>query len=187
VTIASCGVGVARSGARTARLLAELRPERVVLAGLAGSFDVEALPPGALLSASLVKLHGVGVGEGAAHLSLAEAGGALAAEAAEGEGPLELLEPAVPPGAFVGGLLTACSGSATPEQALLRSERHPSCVAEDMESWPVAAAAQEAGVPLTVLRAVSNAAGDRDHGRWALDEAFEALRGALEALTEPLS
>lgn len=185
VIVASCGVGVARAGARTAGLLAELRPERVVLAGLAGTYDAEALPAGALLTASLLELHGVGVGEGPGHLSLEEAGGALAEEAPASEGPVELLWPLVPGGASVGGLLTACAASANPDEAERRSERHPSCVAEDMESWAVAAAAREAGVPLTVLRAVSNEAGERDHARWALDEAFAALRRALEAITEP--
>lgn len=186
VMVGACGVGAPLSGVRTARLLATLRPRRVILAGLAGSYDEDALPLGASFSPQLVELHGVGVGEGRDHLSLGRAGAGLAAEAEEGEGRLEL-GGSRPVGARGGGLLTVCAATASAEELVHRRQGHPACLAEDMEGWAVARAAREASVPLTILRGISNRAGERHRGSWRLTEAFDSLRAALEELLEEVA
>jgi futalosine hydrolase len=41
----------------------------------------------------------------------------------------------------------------------------------------VALACRLAGVPLTIIRGISNTAGDRDHARWRVPEALAAAAG----------
>jgi futalosine hydrolase len=52
-----------------------------------------------------------------------------------------------------------------------------------MEAFGVAFACHLARVPLTVVRGISNAAGNRDKGDWRLDE---ALTSALDLAREGL-
>ena len=58
------GFGPVAAAARTAQLLAVLRPRRVLLLGIAGAYDIERHPIGSALEFSEVALDGVGVGEG---------------------------------------------------------------------------------------------------------------------------
>ena len=43
-----------------------------------------------------------------------------------------------------------------------------------MEGFSVAVACQFAGIPLKVVRGISNIAGDRDKGRWRIKDAMDA-------------
>jgi futalosine hydrolase len=62
----------------------------------------------------------------------------------------------------------------------------PAAVAEDMEGFAVALACRLAGVPLTIIRGISNTAGDRDHARWRVPEALAAAAAlSLQTLEEP--
>ena len=55
-----------------------------------------------------------------------------------------------------------------------RADVTPQAVAEEMEGYAVALAAQEFGVDLWIVRGISNVAGDRDVSGWALPEAIRA-------------
>jgi len=182
VVVASCGVGLALAGIQAMAALSHGETSSVLLAGVAGTFDEARAPVGSLLIGSSVALHGIGVGEGASFRSLIDAGGALADEALSAAGDVEL---EVPPRleARTGPLLSVTSGCADSENARERRARHPGALAEDMESWAVARAAGLAGVSCTVLRGISNTAGDRDHAGWRVDEAIGVLREAIETLT----
>ena len=59
-----CGFGIAAAAARTAQLIAALRPERVILVGIAGRLD-DRLAIGAATLFDSVACHGIGVGSGA--------------------------------------------------------------------------------------------------------------------------
>jgi futalosine hydrolase len=48
-----------------------------------------------------------------------------------------------------------------------------------MEGFAVALAAQRFGVRLTIVRGISNVAGDRDQSRWRLGEALTAARAVI--------
>jgi futalosine hydrolase len=54
-------------------------------------------------------------------------------------------------------------------------------VAEAMEGYGVACAAQAAGLPFAELRTISNPIGPRDRAAWRLREAFSALTEAAAA------
>ena len=58
-----CGFGLARAGVGAMHAIARHRPQRVVLAGVAGSYDAELAPIGAVLAPALVRCHGIGVGD----------------------------------------------------------------------------------------------------------------------------
>lgn len=171
-----CGFGPVAAAARTAALLAHLAPRRVLLVGIAGTFDPALLPVGAASTFDGVRLEGVGAGEAAGLVGPGELG---LPQWEDGEGPItDHL-------ALVGQegrtLLTVCAASRGADQAGRRAAS--GALAEDMEAFGVALACRAAGTPLTVVRGASNLAGDGDTSGWRIDEALAAARDlALEAL-----
>lgn len=63
---------------------------------------------------------------------------------------------------------------------------HPDAVAEAMEGFGVAEAADRLRVPVLEIRAVSNAVGPRDRDAWRIGDALAALTGAFGKLTPVL-
>jgi futalosine hydrolase len=184
-----CGFGPVAAAARTAALIAAQAPSRVLLVGIAGRLDAR-LDIGAAYRFDRVACYGVGAGSG---------DGFVPAEALGWrQWPGDPPDPAAAVGdmielpAHVGGvpahglLLTACTASATAEDVLRRMKLFPAAVAEDMEGFAVALACRLAGVPLTIIRGISNTAGDRDHARWRVPEALAAAAAlSLQTLEEP--
>ena len=173
-----CGFGPIAAAARAASLLASCGSDRVLLLGIAGTLAPEQLAIGSAATFDAVHLDGVGAGEGTGRLSADAMGFAhwQDEEGAVGDSlPLVARAP-------TGSLLTVCAASATREQAEERRTR-TGALAEDMEAFGVALACRLHGARLTVVRGVSNRAGDRDVGRWRIDEALEeAHRLGLETL-----
>lgn len=181
-----CGFGAVVAAARTASLVAEHRPQSVVLVGIAGRLS-DRLRIGEAYAFEQVACHGIGVGTGEAFMP------------AEGmrwlQWPADGLDsatrvgdvlpctrgraPATAPRA--GLLLSACAASADDTDVRSRLRLHPEAAAEDMEGFAVAAACQLAGVPLDIVRGISNTAGDRDRSRWQVDAACRAA-GMLTAM-----
>jgi len=77
-------------------------------------------------------------------------------------------------GSADGLLLTACAASATTAEVADRRRTYPDAVAEDMEGFGVAVACRLAGLPLAIVRGLSNTAGDRDKSRWTIEPALAA-------------
>lgn len=88
--------------------------------------------------------------------------------------------------AATGDILTVSTvtGSAGRAAALLAA--HPGAVAEAMEGFGVAEAAERLGVPVLEIRAVSNAVGPRDRDAWRIGDALAALTEAFGKLTPVL-
>lgn len=175
-----CGFGPIVAAARTARLIAERRPDRVVLVGIAGRY-ADRLAIGQAYAFEHVASHGIGAGSGAGFIS-AEAlgwpqwpGDGLASSTHVGDalpcasGTLSATAPA-----RAGLLLSACAAAADDDDVRQRLRLHPDAEAEDMEGFAVAAACRLAGVPLDIVRGISNTAGDRDTARWRIDAACRA-------------
>jgi len=179
------GFGPVASAARAAGLIATLRPRRVVLCGIAGSYDLETHPVGSALSFGSVAIEGVGVGEGSDLISPPALGfpqwpGSGAECRPAGDvlaNPIYDEIDFAPPGDKDSAkLLTTCSASASPEQAARRREHFPDAVAEDMEGFAVATACRLADVPLWIVRGISNEVGDRDPANWRIPAALSAAR-----------
>jgi futalosine hydrolase len=170
-------------------LIAAHAPVRVLLVGIAGRLDAR-LDVGAAYRFDRVACHGVGVGSGDAFVPADALGWSQwpgdppAASAAVGD-VIDL--PGVGGGVPARGLLlTACAASATAADVAARTGLFPAAVAEDMEGFGVALACRLAGVPLAIIRGISNTAGDRDHARWRVPEALAAAAAlAMQVLEEP--
>ncbi|MDP6540631.1 MAG: futalosine hydrolase [Planctomycetota bacterium] len=179
-----CGFGPVAAAARTARLVAELRPRRVLLVGIAGSFDVERHPVGSATEFRAAAVDGVGVGEGLTFrgppsLGFPQWPGSEDGDTAEVADRIAL-EWAGEEAADL--LLTTCAASGSPGQAAMRRERFPAACAEDMEGFAVAMACHFAGVPLRIVRGISNEVGDRDPEHWRIPAALAAAHEAACAL-----
>ncbi len=78
-----------------------------------------------------------------------------------------------------GTLLTGCTASADATEANQRTRRYPDATAEDMEGFGVALACHLHGIPLTIIRGVSNTAGNRDHHQWQIPLAMKSVAELL--------
>lgn len=193
--MALCGFGPVAAAARTAYLLAEHAPERVLLVGIAGRLD-DRLAVGAAYRFDRVACYGVGAGSGGEFVPAArlgwqqwpgEADGSTARSGGQiGDEIGTLMSPgadAVAGGERAHFLLTVCAAAASAEDVRLRKQAFPLAAAEDMEGFAVAFACQLRGVPVDIVRGISNTAGDRNTSGWQVATAVEAAgRLALQII-----
>ena len=178
-----CGFGIAAAAARTAQLIAALRPERVILVGIAGRLD-ERLALGTATLFERIACHGIGVGSGSAFISAAALGWQQwpgdPGDGNPGDGDPGVgdeLPCAVPDGGDLPRerlLLTVTAAAAGPEDVRLRKGMFPEASAEEMEGFAVALACRLFRIPCTIIRGISNTAGDRDKAHWQLEAPLAA-------------
>ncbi|HUG68921.1 MAG TPA: futalosine hydrolase [Pirellulaceae bacterium] len=176
-----CGFGPVASAARAMQLIARHQPTRVILVGIAGSLRSE-LAVGTARSFRQVTCVGVGAGTGMNHQSADEIGwkhwvsaGLTVAEPQAGIGDVLPLAPSLTDAMELGGeLLTVCAASANDQDVAMRLARHPAASAEDMEGFGVAVACYFGGIPLEIIRGISNRAGDRNKSNWDIEGALHA-------------
>ncbi len=173
-----CGFGPVASAARTAELVARFNPRRVLLIGCAGTHARDTHPVGSAWRFESVAIDGVGSGEGQSFA------GPGAMNLPQWTGPNGSVSDRLPLASGDAGLLlTVCAAAGDAAQAEQRRMRFPDAKAEDMEAFGVAMACHLNQVPLTVIRGMSNAAGERDKQQWQLDEALaSALALAREII-----
>ncbi len=200
VAVALCGFGLAAAGAGAAFALGNyLRPTatagppsaQVILVGIAGTYDPLRAPVGSALLATNVRCVGIGRGSGAAHRSAAALGwpqGLPLAGLPSVSDELPLAAPDLP-GEPVrrGGLLSVATAAANPAEAGERAARFPGAGAEEMEAFAVGLAARLYGVRLTVIRGLSNVAGETDHAAWRTTEALAAAKALLIRVVEHMA
>jgi len=143
-----CGFGIVAAAARTAQLLAALRPEKVILVGIAGRLD-DRLAIGTATLFDSVACHGIGVGSGPAFIPAATLGWRQ----------------------WPGDSDDADSGVG---DVRFRKTIYPEAGAEEMEGFAVALACRRFRIPCTIVRGISNTAGDRDKAHWRISESVEA-------------
>lgn len=88
--------------------------------------------------------------------------------------------------ASYGPIVTVSTATGTAATAARLADRVPGVVAEGMEGYGVAAAAQARGVPALEIRAISNRVGPRDRSAWRIGDALGSLEAAFDKLTEGL-
>ena len=177
-TVEICGFGPIVAAAKTAELINRHQPDRVMLLGIAGSYPTASetgLVPGSASVYSSVGCYGVGVGSGDRFETASEMGWQPWSDADSNPiGDWIQLDPeAAPMNRFpIRQLLTVCAASGNKEDVARRLKKFPDAVAEDMEGFAVATACQFLQKPLTIVRGISNVAGDREKINWKIEEAL---------------
>lgn len=192
--IATCGFGPIVSGIKTTQLLTRHNPKKVVLAGIAGAIGPR-FSIGTAASFSQVACYGIGAGSGSEFQTASELGWTRWNEATATQESQDVLQLYSDPASFrswrsdstAGSgdasdssideplLLTVCAASANSTDVADRLKKFPQAAAEDMEAYSVAVACRMANVPLTVIRGISNIAGDRNKAHWDVDAALKAV------------
>jgi futalosine hydrolase len=178
VTVTAGGVGPAAGAASTARALVQAAergmPYGVVIStGIAGGFAGR-VDIGATVLATAAVAADLGAETADGFLSIAELDfgqSIMECDAAV----LAALREALPD-AVAGAVLTVSTVTGTAERAAVLRGRHPDAVAEAMEGFGVATAADQFGVAFAELRTISNQIGPRDRSAWRIADALAALR-----------
>ncbi len=184
-TLHLCGFGPVAAAARTSQLIAELRPTRIILVGIAGAIG-GSLPVGSASLFDEVACFGIGAGSGEDFQTASQLGWSQwnsgSDKGSEGRSVggdvLPLLSAQVESLSSEPverrQLLTCCSASDGLDDVASKVRSFPNAVAEDMEAFGVAMAASLMDVPVQVVRGISNNAGDRRLSLWKINEALEA-------------
>ncbi|MGH3009587.1 MAG: hypothetical protein ACRDLM_09335 [Gaiellaceae bacterium] len=150
-----CGIGPVEAALRTARRLAEQKPEAVLHVGIAGS---RSLPPLSLVLGSEAVYCDV-----AAEIPVID-------RARPDAALLKRCRAALPDAAVVPIGTSAAVGGASGYDV------------EAMEGFGVLRACELAGVPAVELRVIANSPDEADRSKWRFDDAFAALAAALQRL-----
>lgn len=177
------GFGLAAAGVWAAKHISRLAPNACLLAGIGGTLAPETLSIGHLIAPEGVMSRGIGAGTGSRHQSAADLG---FSESPMGGPELRPIQRA-PVEAANGIVVSVAAASGDASEAACHRAVHPKAALEDLETWSVALAAEAMGVPLSVLRSVSNVAGDRDKARWHIEQALEALRPSVHRAAETMT
>ena len=172
-----CGFGCIAAAARTGSLIARYRPKRVLLIGIAGSYDPSEIGIGSAVRFEQVACYGVGVGVGDQFVAASGLGWPQfsGGDAQPEIGDLITLDSTYVSGVHSAGLLlSCCAASSSRAEAEQRLRLFPQAVAEDMEGFGVAMACALAGIPLQIVRGISNQVGDRDPKHWRIEAAVSA-------------
>ncbi len=179
----SCGFGMAAAGARSGMLLGRWKPSHVVLAGIAGTYNGR-LEVGSAYAFASVGCYGIGVGTRGNFQTGPECGLPYWEGPSPSIGDELWLDIAETPISQVGGgpLLTVATASSDAHDCEWRLAKFSRAVAEDMEAFAVAVACRFAEIPLTVLRGISNQAGDRNHQHWRFEESLASTKRLCAAV-----
>ena len=179
--IAVCGFGPVGSAISTCLLIERHRPDRVVLAGIAGALQ-ETAEIGRAFAFRSVTMHGIGVVRDGQLRSPVELGFSelpvLSKTKEKLKDRLIGLQtsdriPSLPQ------LLTVCASSDRFDTATERHKLYPAASAEDMEGYAVALACAAMGVPLMIIRGISNRAGEADRSRWQIEKSLKQTHAAI--------
>jgi futalosine hydrolase len=173
------GVGQAAVAATTARVLATGSFTAVLSAGIGGGFEV---PVGGTAIATSVVAADLGADSPDGFLTLEELGFGSATLPTD-RALLDTLAGAVPYAAQ-GSILTVSTVTGTESRAADLKKRHPDAVAEAMEGFGVATAADQAGLPFGEVRVISNPVGPRDRTAWRIGDALDGLSEAFASLAK---
>lgn len=167
-----CGFGPIAAAARAAQLIQASKPSRVLLLGIAGTYDEQTLPVGSARRFGSLGIWGVGAGYGSDHKGPADMLPQWT-DHKEG-GPDTPIEQDLSTSRGEGRLVTVCAASDSPADADPIRARYPDALAEDMEAFAVALACRIAHVPFDCIRGISNQVGVRDKKLWVFRPALQA-------------
>ncbi|MBH5319780.1 futalosine hydrolase [Paenibacillus sp. GSMTC-2017] len=183
INVISAGVGPAAVAARTATSIVNGTYELVISVGIGGGFPSRASIGSLVLADSIVAadlgaetqdgfLSVDQLGFGSSHVAVSESWNDKLLSALALSGLTVVYAP----------IITVSSATGSSATAELRSQLVPGAAAEGMEGYGVAIAAEQLGIPVMELRAISNEVGPRDRSAWRIGEALQALEDASYAI-----
>jgi futalosine hydrolase len=196
IEVELCGFGPIAAAASTARLLSSRQVRHILLAGIAGSYDTT-LPIGSAWQLGQVGCWGIGIGSGPEFRPASEIGWTQLPANANSDFPGEVLplfqDPRIPERQNAGLALTCTAASCSSRDCELRQTHFPTAVVEEMECFGVALACldhqSQLNVPvsLSMLRGISNQAGDRNKAHWQIAPALSAVAQLLLKMLNDVS
>jgi futalosine hydrolase len=187
VDVLVAGVGPAMAAAKTAKVLANAKYNLVVSAGIGGGF-IERAEVGSIVVANEIIAADLGAETPEGFRSLDELGFGSTRVAVDGNLVTQITKALRIAGLPVhtGPIITLSTVTGITETALELTTRVPDVMAEAMEGYGVAIAAEDQGIPVLEIRAISNPVGPRDRASWRIKEALDALEAASSVLLEVL-
>lgn len=189
IDVLASGAGPVSAAASTAAALsmAAVTYNLVISAGIGGGFPGRA-EIGSLVLASKIVSADLGAETPNGLLSLDELGFGSSSVAASDTWNKRLLRALASEQleASLAPAITVSTATGTAATAELRTRLVPGAASEGMEGYGVAIAASQQGIPVTELRAISNAVGPRDRSAWRIDVALQALETAIWAIAKSL-
>jgi futalosine hydrolase len=183
------GVGPAAAAASTARTLARAHHSYglVVSMGIGGGFAGQA-DVCTLAVASVLVAADLGAETPEGFSSVDELGFGSSRVLACGSSAARVLAALQAAGlqARLGPIVTVTTVTGTAARAAVLAARVPGALAEAMEGYGVAIAAEQEALPVLEIRAISNAVGPRDRAAWRIREALDLLAAASSTLREVL-
>ncbi|WP_202078262.1 futalosine hydrolase [Caldalkalibacillus salinus] len=182
------GVGVAEAAARTAFQLAQNKPyDLVINAGIAGGF-ARSVHIGDIAIADRIIAADLGAETPQGFISVDELGFGSATISVDAIVRQQIVQALKQKGLNVtsGPVLSVSTVTGTEQTATALTHRITGAVAEAMEGFGVASAAQQCNIPVLEVRTISNVVGDRDRASWRIPEALEKLEQIFTIFPEVL-
>lgn len=185
--VMAAGVGAVVAAITTAKALAASEYSLVISAGIGGGFPCRA-EVGSLVVANEIVVADLGAETPEGFCSLDELGygfthlqidASLVDRVTRG-----LLMAKLP--VNIGPVLSVSTITGTTARSVDLTTRVPGATAEAMEGFGVGCAAQDYGVPVLEIRAISNMVGPRERSKWRINEALDVLEAACSVLAEVL-
>jgi len=180
-----CGFGPISSSALSTKFIHEHSPKRVVLVGIAGAYRQQSnhLQLKQAYTFQDVASYGIGAGSGDDFKTPGDMGLAqyVASNGDEVSDEIALVDPG---SQSRRQLLTVCAAAANAKEVEQRLSVKSHAMAEDMEGFSVALACRIHGVKLTIVRGISNWAGDRDVKNWQIEPALESAAKMVMGLID---
>ena len=180
IVVQVCGFGLVAAAAQSARLITQFAPQRIWLLGIAGSYR-NAADIGQAMCFRQVVCHGIGVGSGDQFQSVERLGWMHWTGNQHGEAIGDRIGLAGTPiensaelAEWQHTLLSVAAASQDANDVGLRKKFCPEAIAEDMEGFAVAVASRLEQLPLTIIRGISNVAGDRNKANWKVRPAMQS-------------
>ncbi len=182
------GFGPIVAAAQALRLIHIHRPRQILLLGIAGSYRSE-LKVGEAYRFTEIACYGIGVGTGD-EFQTAEQMGWQQWTGDSKSDPLSdkirlmpLATDTLPdPRTKKHLLLSVTAAAKSDADVQMRQAIFSDAVAEDMEGFGVAAACHLMGVPLAIIRGISNRAGDRNFNDWQIEAAMQSAGKLVQSI-----
>lgn len=183
IEVCLAGVGPVAAAVNTSQKLSRNPYDLVISTGIAGGFPGQAGLGMIVIAKEIVAADlGVETPEGFGALDQLGLGSTkVPVDRHLAEEVFEVLQTGKIPVAM-GPVLTVSTATGSAESALEMTRRVPGAMAEGMEGYGVALAAQAFGVPVLEIRAISNEVGPRDKTAWRIQEALEVLTNAFREI-----